>query len=182
MPLRGCSARYGSFGHALVVIAALGSAVVSFGGSSADDQSDNQDTMEIEAAFVEFNAAFRHLDWNRLRKTFATDATMFSPSPRTPKRLNGIAEIETVMKPMFEGNKERRAARGGKAPEAKPASVIDLKIQRFGETAVVTFQPVAAFGPERRSLTRRTLVLRKNGGKWLIVHLHGSNAELSEEK
>ena len=150
------------------------------GAVHADNVADRQDTVEIKAAFDEFNAAFRHLDWKRLRNTFAADATMFSPSPRSPKRLNGIVEIEKAMKPMFDGNKERRAARGGKAPEAKPASAIGLKIQQFGDTAIVTFQPEASFGPERRALTRRTLVLKHDAGKWLIVHLHGSNTELLE--
>lgn len=146
----------------------------------ADDLADNKDIAEIKAVFDEFNSAFRHLDWKGLRKIFSDDATMFSPSPRTPKRLNGIAEIKKMMKPMFEGNKERRAARGVKAPEAKPASAIGLRIQRYGDTAVVTFQPEASFGPEQRSLTRRTLVLRKKDGRWLIMHLHGSNAELQQ--
>lgn len=161
------------------VFAAIG--IVCIPDARADDAADKQGTAEIAEAFNEFNAAFRHLDWERLRNTFDSDATMFSPSPLRPARLNGIAEIEQGMKPMFEINQRRRAARGIKAPEAKSAAEIGLEIQRFGSTAIVTIQPKAVFGPDKRSLTRRTLVLRKKEGKWLIVHLHGSNADVVED-
>jgi hypothetical protein len=40
----------------------------------------------------------------------------------------------------------------------------------IGEAALVTFQTT---NPNMTS--RRTFVLRRHGGRWLIVHLHGSN-------
>lgn len=167
--------------HMLLVTVACSFGSSGFDLAHADESVHKMDTAEIKTVFNEFDAAFRHLDWQRLRGTFAKDATMFSPSPSVPKRLNGIAEIERVMKPMFETNRELRAAKGSKTPKAKSASVIGLEIQNLGETAIVTFQSEFTFGHVKRSLTRRTLVVRKNAGKWLIVHLHGSNTDLPEE-
>jgi len=121
-------------------------------------------TDDPRAAFEHFIAAFNALDWNAFRACFADDASVFNPDiPEvgTLHRLDGRADIERVFQGMF--------APGSASPHIVPEH---LRIQRFGDTAVITFEfrrPGASFG-------RRTVVLNREQGRWLIVHIHASNA------
>jgi uncharacterized protein (TIGR02246 family) len=95
----------------------------------------------------------------KIAELFTEDATMFFPMNAQPLRLNGRAEIAAAFASLFGPN-----YRGGMPPPG------DLNVQRSGDTAVVTFQTT---NPNVTS--RRTLVLRREGGRWRIAHLHGSN-------
>jgi len=53
---------------------------------------------------------------------------------------------------------------------------VGTKIQLLGNVAVVTFH---LKGEE--VVSRRTLVLQKRSGKWLIVHLHASSLSLEKQ-
>lgn len=44
-----------------------------------------------------------------------------------------------------------------------------MTVQTSGDFALVTFQIV------RPSTARRTFVLKRVGGRWLITHMHASN-------
>jgi ketosteroid isomerase-like protein len=105
-----------------------------------------------------FSAALDRGDAN-IAELFAEEATVFFPINNQPLRANGRAEIATAFAALFGPN-----YRGGLP---KPEN---LRVQEFGETAVVTFQFI---NPNVTS--RRTIVLRREAGRWLIVHLHGSN-------
>ena len=94
-----------------------------------------------------------------IAELFTEDATMFFPMNAQPLRLNGRAEIAAAFASLF-----GPGYRGGMPPPQ------DLVVQRSGDTAVVTFQTT---NPNVTS--RRTLVLRREQGRWLIAHLHGSN-------
>lgn len=111
-----------------------------------------------EATVHEFLSALDRGD-PRIADLFTEDATMFFPMNAQPLRLNGRAEIAAAFASLFGPN-----YRGGMPPPQ------DLRVQRSGGTAVVTFQTV---NPNVTS--RRTLVLRREGGRWRIAHLHGSN-------
>lgn len=111
-----------------------------------------------EATVNEFLAALDKGD-PHIAELFTEDATMFFPMNAQPLRLNGRAEIAAAFASLFGPN-----YRGGMPPPS------DLRVQRSGDTAVVTFQTV---NPNVTS--RRTLVLRREGGRWRIAHLHGSN-------
>jgi hypothetical protein len=50
-----------------------------------------------------------------------------------------------------------------------------LRVQTLGDVALITFQTT---NPNVTS--RRTFVLRRDGGRWRIVHLHGSNIRAAE--
>jgi ketosteroid isomerase-like protein len=93
---------------------------------------------------------------------FANDATVFFPMNDRPLRANGREEIAAAFAALF-GMAGYQKGRGMPPPE-------ELREQCFGETAVVTFQTT---NPNVTS--RRTFVLRREGGGWKIIHLHGSN-------
>lgn len=111
-----------------------------------------------EATVQEFLAALDKGDPG-IALLFTEDATMFFPMNAQPLRLNGRAEIAAAFASLFGPN-----YRGGMPPPQ------DLRVQRSGDSAVVTFQTT---NPNVTS--RRTLVLRREGGRWRIAHLHGSN-------
>jgi ketosteroid isomerase-like protein len=111
-----------------------------------------------EATVQEFLAALDKGDRD-IALLFTEDATMFFPMNAQPLRLNGRAEIAAAFAALFGPN-----YRGGMPPPQ------DLQVQHSGNSAIVTFQTV---NPNVTS--RRTLVLRRDGGRWRIAHLHGSN-------
>jgi len=114
-------------------------------------------------AFEHFIAAFNALDWNSFRASFADDASVFNPDiPEVVSlhRLDGRAEIERVFHAVF--------AAGSGGPHIVPQ---ELRIQRFDGTAVITFEFTRGHG----AFGRRTVVMTRDNGRWLIVHIHASN-------
>jgi hypothetical protein len=53
---------------------------------------------------------------------------------------------------------------------------VGTKVQLLGSVAAVTFH----FAGDEM-VSRRTLVLQKSSGKWLIVHLHASNLQVEKK-
>ena len=122
-------------------------------------------TQEAERVVTEFLTAFSNRDFARFVPFFSEDATMFfPPSAAAPTgRVRGRADIERAFRAIFE-----------RYPQHSTASVssirpLDLLVEEFGDVTVVTFH----LGSET-ARQRRTLVLRRLGGDWKIVHLHGS--------
>jgi len=89
---------------------------------------------------------------------FADDATAFFPVDNAPFRADGKAAIGAVF--------ARLLTPGSGAPPQPDT----LHLQRAGDAVIVTFE---IRNPHVTS--RRTVVLEQRGGRWLIVHLHGSN-------
>ena len=89
---------------------------------------------------------------------FADDATTFFPIDNEPLRADGKAAIGAVF------------ARLLKPTTGTTLTPENLHVQRAGGAAIVTFE---LRNPHVTS--RRTVVLEQRGGRWLIVHLHGSN-------
>jgi hypothetical protein len=56
-------------------------------------------------------------------------------------------------------------------PNIQPALV---RVQQFNDTAIITFE----YKRSEHSVGRRTVVLNKQEGTWLIVHIHASNITL----
>jgi ketosteroid isomerase-like protein len=99
---------------------------------------------------------------------FADDATAFMPTASAATRLTGKPEIRQAFAALFQN------ASASAAP--RRVSPRDLAVQSFGDVAIVTFhldspQPV---GSDQRAVGRRTLILRRAGGVWSVVHLHAS--------
>ena len=130
-------------------------------------ESENLEAPEV--AFERFISAFNALDWNSFRACFADDASVFNPDiPQVASlhRLDGRVDIERTFRAVFEASHQDTVPGG---PRIVPEN---LRIQRFGDTAIVTFE----FKRANASFGRRTLVLHRQGDSWLIVHIHASNA------
>ena len=145
----------------VVLVASLTGAVITAVAIHAQGQS----AQDIERVVTEFLTAFGNRDFARFVPFFSEDATMFfPPSAAAPTgRVRGRNEIEQTFRTIF-----------AKYPPRAPGSVgpirpLDLLVEEFGAVAVVTFH----LGGET-ARQRRTLVLRRLGGDWKIVHLHGS--------
>lgn len=116
-----------------------------------------------EAAVQAFVSAFNALDRARFDALFADDVTLFFPSAPFPvRRVEGKAATLEWFGRFFDSLRKR-----GASPGVQPR---DLKVQDYGAVAIATFH---LGGGE--SVGRRTVVLRRERGRWAIAHLHASS-------
>ena len=128
---------------------------------------ETEDRAAIEAFTRVFLRAFENLDMKQFIACFADDATMFFPIPEPPERVEGKQTIQQRFERVFASI--RATAKSG--PPFQHLAPEDLWIQlMLGRAAVVPFH----LRNEQR-IARRTLVLSKMNGQWLIIHLHASN-------
>ncbi|MBO0695966.1 MAG: DUF4440 domain-containing protein [Verrucomicrobia bacterium] len=136
--------------------------------TGATEPNESGDRAAIEAFTRKFLRAFEDLDMQQFIACFADNATVFFPMPEPPDRVEGKREIQQRFEQVFATI--RGTAKSG--PPFHHLAPEDLAIQLMpGQTAVVSFHLRNA---ERTA--RRTLVLANTNGRWLIVHLHASNA------
>jgi uncharacterized protein (TIGR02246 family) len=122
----------------------------------------------IEQLLSRFLRAFENLDMTTFISCFAEDATVFFPAPEPPRRFDGKPAIEAHFEQVFAAIRKTSASSHPPYHRLKPE---DLLVQLLSpEAAVVTLH---LRNTER--IGRRTLVLKKTGGTWLIAHLHASN-------
>jgi ketosteroid isomerase-like protein len=86
-----------------------------------------------------------------------------------PARATGRAEFEKGFAQVFEQIRD-----GKKAAPFMQIETRRLEIQRAGDIAVVTFE----LDDRPGMLNRRTLVWKKTGQGWKIIHLHASEVKL----
>ena len=116
-----------------------------------------------EAAIQAFVSAFNALDRARFDALFAEDVTLFFPSAPFPvRRTEGKAATLEWFGRLFDSLRKR-----GAGPGVDPK---DLKVQDYGDFAIATFH---LGGGE--TVGRRTVVLRRERGRWAIAHLHASS-------
>jgi uncharacterized protein (TIGR02246 family) len=121
----------------------------------------------VRAAVAEFIGALNAFDAERLGRTFAEDATVFFPGPPFPAaRIQSRATIQSAFGQLFAALRQRGTRAANLAPRG-------LEVQLYGDTAIATFHLVG-----QQEVGRRTLVLRRVGGRWLIVHMHASVAPI----
>jgi ketosteroid isomerase-like protein len=134
----------------------------------AIEPNESVDRATVEAFTRKFLRAFEDLDIQQFIACFADNATVFFPMPEPPERVQGKQAIQKRFEHVFASI--RSTAKSG--PPFHHLAVEDLAIQLIpGQTAVVSFH---LRNSER--IGRRTLVLTNMNGRWLIVHLHASNA------
>ena len=126
-----------------------------------------EDPVSVVEAFVQAN---ERADLELIVSTFDETAILFPPGDR-PQRATGKAEIRAF----FEGTFGQRRGPITITPR-------DVHVQQLGDIAVVT----AHLGPlpalpvsEPTTFSRRTFVVKRVGSRWVIVHLHASNLQLS---
>jgi hypothetical protein len=122
---------------------------------------------QVVDAFVEcLNTA----DIDAFSALLAPDATVFFPLAPINGLLDGKAEVVKVFTIFFDS--VHHDGGGPRYMELKPEG---LKIQLYGATAVATFHFTG-----KAMYSRRTLVLHREGEKWMIVHMHGSGLPIQE--
>ena len=127
------------------------------------------DSAGVATTMTAFVDAFSNLKWEKFSGFFADDATaFFPPSARMPYRANNRQEVLNIFKKVFEHAQNENPS----APHIV-IEPLDTMIQLVGTTAIVTFTL-----KDPNMLGRRTIVLRKDNDRWLIIHLHASGVAL----
>ena len=116
-----------------------------------------------EEAIRAFVSAFNALDGARFDALFAEDVTLFFPASPFPVRRTEGKKATLLWFGRFFDSLRMRGAGPGIEPQ-------DLQVQDYGDVAVASFH----LGSGER-VGRRTVVLRRQGGRWTIVHLHASS-------
>jgi len=129
---------------------------------------------EIDELVARLITAFENLDLPAFMACFADDATGFFPLPQPPGLFEGKSAIQRQFERLFG---EVRKTHGAGPPYFH---IIP------GNSQVMILDPNAALVSfdqrNTRRNGRRTLVLRKSQGQWLIVHFHASNIVLGSER
>jgi ketosteroid isomerase-like protein len=123
---------------------------------------------DVQDILIRFVNGFSKLDLEKTVSCFSDDATSFFPIAHHTTFLDGKHEIREAFASVISKIK----AAGHNSIRLEPE---DIKIQKLGEAAIVTFHI------RDRDLSRRTLILRNTREGWIIQHLHASNAPLEEE-
>jgi hypothetical protein len=152
---------------ALTVLVAIVPAVA----NAAPPQAAPADEAAVGKMLDGFIAALNGADVNAFIGFFTPDATLFFPLASLPLRLEDRQQIATAFAAFFEVVRKREPG-----PPYMNMIPVGTKIQLLGNVAVVTFH---LKGEE--AVSRRTLVLQKRSGKWLIVHLHASSLSLEKQ-
>ena len=124
----------------------------------------NKDSIAVMKSATDFVTAFNNFDWENFRASFTDDVTIFSPFWNQASRIQGKREIETFWLTIFPEFLDTKNTRKLKI------SPKNIKIQLYGQTAIVTFH----LGDGVNRISRRTLVMIQEEDSWKIAHLHAS--------
>jgi ketosteroid isomerase-like protein len=119
------------------------------------------DDAPVRAAMSGFLDALNALDAEGMATYFADDITAFFPVA-VAERVDGKAAVTEVFR-TYTAETKKNVARTNIVAE-------EMQVTRSGNVAVVTF-----FVHNPTAVSRRTFVFRREGARWLIVHLHASN-------
>jgi len=139
--------------------------------SSASAQSaPREDPVAVVETFVQAN---ERADLDLIMSTFDETATLFAPGER-PQRATGTVEIRAFFESTF-----------GQRRGPITITPTDIHVQQLEDIAIVSAHlgrlptlPVA----EPTTFSRRTFVVKRRGDRWVIVHLHASNVQLSPRR
>lgn len=120
----------------------------------------------LETSAAAFLDAFRAMDESRFDGNFAPDVSMYFPDGRFPQgRVDGRDSVLAAFHAFF----SRVRAQGRASLAIEP---IDQSVQIYGEIGILTFTLKG-----EGTLGRRTIVWRRQGERWQIVHFHASTIE-----
>jgi hypothetical protein len=152
----------------LLLVAAVLAASAPAGAQTPVAPADETSVLQVLDGVVK---ALDDADANAFTSFFAADATLFFPLASLPLRLEDRQQIGAAFGAFFDA-----VRRGQPGPPYMSLVPVGTKVQLLGSVAVVTFH----FAGEEM-ISRRTLVLQKSSGKWLIVHLHASNLQVEKK-
>jgi len=145
------------------LVAAAGATCATAAGAGSEPLSDDP-----REALLAFLRAFENCDLARMEHAFAADATYFDRAPLVPgdpaqyRRGQGMPPGMRLLASTLP-----HKVTGPPYQQVKPEN---LSCDRYGETALCTFELDSA-----DALGRRTILLRKEGDGWKIAHIHASN-------
>ena len=125
------------------------------------------DSIAVHQALRTFLEAFENLDEPAFLAAFSDSATVFHPAPSMASRVEGRAAIDSTFRRVFA--EIRSNAMEGPPYHRLPAEDLSIRPLMSG-LVLATFhlRNAERFG-------RRTVVFRREGRQWRIVHLHASN-------
>ena len=148
---------------AIIALAAAASAVSPAVAMQSQPAATAQTPDQAVTAFLE---AFDTLDSERFSAFFADDATMFFPNGPFPQaRVEGKTAVTAAFGRLFDMARQRGVTRLSLRP-------LDVQVQDHGAFAVATFH-LRGNG----NIGRRSIILRRDGSAWRIVHFHASSLE-----
>ena len=139
--------------------------------NAAPPQARPPDEAAVQKVVDGFIESLNAADVNSFISFFAPDATLFFPLSSLPLRLEDRQQIATAFGAFFDSVRRQQPG-----PPYMNMVPVGTKVQLFGSVAVVTFHLKG-----EDVVSRRTLVLQKRSGAWLIVHLHASNLRFQKE-
>jgi len=122
---------------------------------------------ELQGTLSGFLRAFSELKLDEMMAYYTDEATSFFPIRHHSQRLDGKEAIREAFARVLSRIKDSGASSIRLEAE-------DVHVQEFDGVAVATFHI------RDDDLSRRTLVLRMSQGRWLIEHMHASNAPLPQ--
>lgn len=138
-------------------------------GSAAHAQAPSswaRDSAEVRAALSHFLTAFENLDSRAFEATFDPAATVFFPLSEQPGRADGREPVAALFRTLFDAIRSRAAG-----PPYMHLDPENLRVEPLGPgVALVSFELHNGI-----RVARRTVVFRRAGDGWLILHLHASN-------
>lgn len=129
------------------------------------------DTAALQKVLDRFIESLNTTDVKALAALFAPDATVFFPLAAMPLRLENKEQITAVFAAFFDGVRTREPG-----PRYMKLAPEHTRVQFLNDVAVVSFHLKG-----EQMISRRTLVLHKISGTWLIVHLHASNVQIQKQ-
>jgi hypothetical protein len=118
---------------------------------------------EACAFFTTFLSALNKRDWPAYRATLDDSISVFLEDPAPAQRFDGRMSAESLFIQLFPP---------AETPACSlPAPIVPahLRVQSFGDVAVISFEIVRP-----QSVSRRTLVAHRGANGWRMVHIHGS--------
>ena len=122
----------------------------------------------VEDAFARLVAAFSDLDWERFRKCFSENATIFHPAAPNIKRIDTPEQFEKAWLGVFDRIKKNSGRASPPYMKLEPA---DVRVEPLSDNVtLVTFHLF-----DGGTTSRRTVVFQKMHESWKVVHIHASN-------
>ena len=131
--------------------------------NSAGIAQQENDEIQVQEALTRFLVAYNYLDWEEFQNSFTENATIFG----SRWVYAGRNDLQNSM--FFELFSRRDEVPG--EPPYLNLTPLDLEIEVFGNTALVTFNLSTG---DSETLAQRSLFYIIENGVWKIHHVHAS--------
>ncbi len=147
---------------------------IGIAGSGFLNKSHANETTKIKETIDTFIDGINSLDLETIKTVYSEEATVFYPFSFTPELLKGREEILAKQSKGFELMHQIYANQGKPAPKTLGLSPTDFHIELLSKNIAL----VNWHSPRPKHLGRRTAILKKVKGQWLIISHHASNMDI----